>query len=315
MASADSKLLPIVETDRHGGHAAPATGRVRRWTWAHRLTALAFLVLFALEPSIPPSIFVGNWNAARWFDRIDVIDPLAFCETVLASQVVSLELFLGVLPTALMAVVLGRVFCSWVCPLGLVLEGNAALAERLGRHRRSLRHSPRRSMSHGWKYAVLVGCLAGSLLAGVPLFASVSPINLPYILRNESLMLALAVPAVLMAIEWWFPRVFCRSVCPLGALHSLLGRRALFRVRITGDDPLRCQRCTRDCPMGIDVMRDHVLAGHHAVTDPECTRCGSCTDRCLGAVLKMGWKATPPATSTAAPEHRRNSPRPPNSRE
>ncbi len=79
------------------------------------------------------------------------------------------------------------------------------------------------------------------------------------------------------------------------------------RVRVTGPERLGCLHCTRDCPMGIDVLHDHVLAGHATVNDPECTRCGSCTDRCLGDILQLGFawpetasKVTP---GTRAPEH------------
>ncbi len=284
--------LPVVDTATHGVHRRPARRWWRRWTWSHRLVAGAFLLWFAAAPYfVPPSVFAGNWTAARWFDRISIVDPLAFAETVVASRHVTRQLVIGVVPTVAMAVLLGRLFCGWICPLGLVLEMAAAATRRL--HPRRQAASPRasgRSPSHRWKYAVLAGCLAASALAATPFFTSLSPINLPFIWRADHAGLAALLLVGLIVLEWRYERIFCRSLCPLGALYSLLGRSAWLCVRIEGEERFRCRQCTRDCPMGIDVMTDHVLAGHDRVVDPECTRCGSCTDRCYGDLLRIGWR-------------------------
>ncbi len=272
--------LPILAPSAH--HGLSGRGKLRRWTWTHRGVALAFLLWFALGDWFPEWLFQGNWNAARWFGAVDVVDPLVAAETVLASRNLSWELVLGVLPTVGAALVLGRVFCGWVCPLGLVLELGGELTGRLRRRR------PHRQPWRGWKYLLLAAVLAGSAAAGMPLFAAFSPINAPFVWRGGWLAAALAVVVALVVLEAWFPRAFCRAFCPLGALYSLLGRWALLRVHITGEERIGCLHCTRDCPMGIDVMHDHVLAGHTSVSDPECTRCGSCTDRCLGEILQLG---------------------------
>ena len=285
---------PLPRNAESSGHLRPGRTRFRRWTWAHRAVAFGFLVWFALGGWLPAWLFQGNWNAARWFNTINLIDPLVFAETVLASRSVSRELVLGTLPLVAAAVLLGRIFCGWVCPLGLVLE----LAEAIRNHLLPRRKRPRQ-LARGWKYLVLAGVLLGSAVAGVPLFAALSPINAPFVWRGWHLAVALGIVAGLVLLEFWFPRVFCRALCPLGALYSLLGRWGLLRVRVTGPERLGCLHCTRDCPMGIDVLHDHVLAGHAAVNDPECTRCGSCTDRCLGDILHLGF-AWPETASGAA---------------
>ncbi len=274
------RSLPIVPAPEQ---ASIRRGKLRHWTWAHRTTALAFLFWFALGDWLPWWLFQGNWNAARWFGAVDVVDPLVAAETVLASRSISWELVLGVLPTVGAALVLGRVFCGWVCPLGVVLELGTVVTGRVRRRQ------PPRQLGRGWKYLLLGATLVGSAVAGMPLFAAISPINAPFVWRGDWLAVALAAVATLLVLELWFPRAFCRSLCPLGAFYSLLGRWALLRVRITGEERIGCLHCTRDCPMGIDVMRDHVLAGHTNVSDPECTRCGSCTDRCLGEILQLGF--------------------------
>ncbi len=291
MSRTVSASLPIVEpAESDCPHRRPRGARpgFPFWTWAHRLTALALLLVFLCEPWIPPRLFHGNWNGAVWFGAWTILDPLAGLETIVASRTLSRELVAGMATTVVAALLLGRVFCGWVCPLGLVLELHQSVRQRVQKT-----HPPplqsRRTAAHGVKFYVLAGCLVGSAVATVPLFATWSPINLPFAWRGEDRLWALAPLAVLLLIEWWWPRVFCRSLCPLGAFYSLLGRWSLLRVRITGEERLACRRCSRDCPMGIAVMEDYVCRGAAAIDDPDCTRCGICTDRCLGHILRLGW--------------------------
>ena len=44
-------------------------------------------------------------------------------------------------------------------------------------------------------------------------------------------------------------RFYCRVLCPLGALFSILGRFAFFR-RYTSDACIECENCVRECKMG-----------------------------------------------------------------
>ncbi len=291
MSRTVSASLPIVESaDPDCRHTRPIGVRFRFpfWTWAHRLTALALLLVFLWEPWIPPLLFHGNWNGAVWIGAWTILDPLAGLETIVASRTVSWELAAGMATTVVVALLLGRVFCGWVCPLGLVLELNQTVLLRVHKtHHRTL--NSHRSAPHRIKFYVLAGCLVGSAVATVPLFATWSPINIPFAWRGEDRLWALMPLALLIVIEWWWPRVFCRSFCPLGAFYSLLGRWSLLRVRITGEERLACRHCSRECPMGIAVMEDYVFRGAAAIDDPDCTRCGICTDRCLGHILRLGW--------------------------
>ncbi len=293
MSPVAAETLPVVPNCEAGEHVHPRPRVFLFWTWAHRLSALTFLVVFALEPWIPDVLFHGNFNGAVWLGTWTILDPLAGLEIALASRMVTWEWLTGIATTVIAAALLGRVFCGWVCPLGVVLELNQALAERVAStHRLRPAH---RELPRSWKYYILAGCLVASFTAGIPWFATYSPINLPFVMRG--VWWTLAPVAALVVIEWWFPRVFCRSLCPLGALYSLMGRTAFWRVRVTGEERLACRRCSRDCPMGIDVMEAYVCRGSASVDDPECTRCGICTDQCLGHILKLGW-APPPLLRT-----------------
>jgi len=191
------------------------------------------------------------------------------------------------------ALVLGPIFCGYVCPLGLVLDLNQSV-RRVFRRRVLHKSKPRRvsMLVPEWiRYALLGGLVAFVFVSHTPVFQTVSPINLLVRSITYGLSGGLIVVSVLVGLEWFLPRVWCRALCPLGAVYSLVGRVGLFRVRVdtaaAGRTP--CRQCTVRCPMGIPVMEEFALAGRSSVTHPACIRCGDCVDVCPGSVLRLGF--------------------------
>lgn len=265
--------------------------RLRLWTWSHRLSAAAFLALLVLGRQEWFPWLKGSPTATRLLSIIPFVDPLAGLEVMAASRNVTATLLIGVASTTVIAVVLGRLFCGWLCPVGLVLELNDQLRGWLHRRLARLRVKvPQFHVPKALKYWLLLLFLGLSLVAGIPVFTSISPINLVVLSILFAPVIGLIAIGLLIVLEHFSPRLFCRSVCPLGALYSLLGRYAPLRIRVrTGCERMSCLRCTQHCPMGIRVMEDYVLAGKTAVNDHECTRCGTCSDVCGAGVVKLGW--------------------------
>jgi len=278
------------------------TRAVRRWTWTHRLTAGAFLGILVLGRHAWFPWIKGSLTSTRLFDVVPLVDPLSGLEVILASRSATLSLLIGVGATMLIAVVLGRVFCGWVCPLGLLLDLNDDLRERLHRWRST--RQPRLAQFGApkeLKYWLLALSILLSTVAAVPVFTTLSPVNLVALAVIFSPGIELSLIALLVVPEHFSRRLFCRGVCPLGAFHSLLGRYGFLRIRFRRQSacPRRCRRCSGSCPMGIRVLEDHLLVGKPAVDDPECTRCGTCIDGCRDDVLRLGFRtrSRPPAPS------------------
>jgi len=73
------------------------------------------------------------------------------------------------------------------------------------------------------------------------------------------------------------------------APFMILGRkiRNLFRwlslrLRADADACIDCERCTRECPMSLDV---HGMVRSAAMENSECILCGSCIDICPKDVI------------------------------
>ncbi|BBQ31121.1 4Fe-4S binding protein [Aeromonas caviae] len=260
--------------------------------WARHLLLLCWLLV-----SVQYGVYI--WLLARgtvpWLVRPDVVDgflPIA--------GGLGLRAWLGqgltdphhpaatvtVLVLSLSALLLGRAFCAWFCPLGLVGEWLHGLRSRL----LPGEWTPPRwldAVLRGQKFLVL-GFLLFIILLAVPAAALPGYLASPYhqaadmkmgaFFFNLTLISGLCLGWVLL-LTATFRQGFCRYLCPYGAWFALLGLLTPLRIR---RDPARCLRslghdcdkCSRVCPSRIQV---HQLI---AVQSLECTSCQSCVAAC-----------------------------------
>lgn len=180
-----------------------------------------------------------------------------------------------------MSAVVAKSFCSMVCPVGAVSEGLGRLGRRLmGRTWEFPRwlDIPLRSL----KYLLLL-FFAWAVLVSMEVTAVRAFLDAPYNRVADAKMLMfflepsrttvavlgiLAVGSVLVRDLW------CRYLCPYGALVGILGRLALFKVSRNPDTCTDCRACTRVCPARLPVHRLGRVASF------ECTSCQDCVAAC-----------------------------------
>lgn len=206
---------------------------------------------------------------------VRITDPLAGLGTLLAGTAFPVSLLVAMALPVIGTVLLGRVFCGWLCPMGLVFELNdklRGLLIRLGMRPHNSRWRRRT------KYVLLVLLLGLSLLAGVQLYPLLYP---PAILSREVfyvifdatlssgavILLGIMIFELLASQRWW-----CRYICPGGALYALLGRFRLLRLRRDLEVCDDCAKCDAVCAFGLHPMRDD--------TGIECDNCGACRAAC-----------------------------------
>ena len=177
--------------------------------------------------------------------------------------------------------VLAKSFCSHLCPVGTISELLGRLGQRLlGRTWQLPRwlDVPLR----GLKYLLLLLFVWATWvaldIAGVRAFLD-SPYNrvadvkmLLFFAKASRVTVAvlgcLVVGSVLVRDLW------CRYLCPYGALLGILGRLAPFKVTRDPDSCTDCRKCTKVCPARLPV---HAM---NRVTSAECSSCQDCVAAC-----------------------------------
>jgi ferredoxin-type protein NapH len=193
----------------------------------------------------------------------------------------------------LSVILLGRVFCAWVCPAVLlrrVFGGNRGLTSR--------REAPPKEAT--WAayspYAVLGGVLLSSFLFRFPVFCFFCPVGLFFgflfaVLRPLSpagLRLELVLFPVLLGLELWVLKSWCRSICPLGALLSIIGSLNRFLLPVVRKDTCltakgaNCRVCERVCPEGTDLSNIS-----SSFSPNSCTKCLECYEKCPARAIKI----------------------------
>ena len=176
-------------------------------------------------------------------------------------------------------------YCGWICPRG-------ALAETLGDTRRGrMPHGP------GWNRFALAGQLVLGASLALLLLRVAGWIQPPgggaaalferlwdrYRWTADFLLAGVLGYGLFF---WASGRVWCRFLCPLGALLHVLARFSRFRVLAEKQRCISCGLCTAACHQGVDVMG--FARRGRPVEDPGCVRCSACVHDCPTGVLAFG---------------------------
>lgn len=245
--------------------------------------------------------FVGSlpWSA-RLFG-VSVTDLLASAESAFATRSLVSVLAAGALIPLLATLLLGRVYCGWICPVGLLMP----LIRRL-RSVLAFLELPVHDVRFwkGNKYALLGAAALIGLIGGLPLLHYIYP---PAIISREAHSFATVLfdraESGLFGFPWGFfsggmiflglvalvevavaPGFWCATLCPGGALYSALSRWRILRVKRTKSACIDCVLCDKACPMQLQPMTDK--------TGGECDSCGVCVDVCPTKALAFRFSRT-----------------------
>ncbi|MDR2736565.1 MAG: 4Fe-4S binding protein [Gracilibacteraceae bacterium] len=228
-----------------------------------------------------PMIWTGNYVASHLFG-IGLADPLAAIETMLASRAFYLTSFLSALPLIIMAVILGRVFCGWVCPVHTLLEWAHTASPKWPFSKKPMKKSIILPTS------ILLVSLIGSLWIAIPLFTTVSPIGALSRVFYFGVVLELLLVLIVVLLEFFQPMFWCRRLCPVGILYGWLGVGKLVGITLDNDQCNDCGICQKECSMQVEPGGKGI---YNAVS---CMSCGKCVTVCsrnaLRFSLKKYWK-------------------------
>jgi len=236
------------------------------------------------------------------------LDPLSAITTVLANHTLYAGLILAVL-TLVVTILLGRVFCGWVCPFGTLHHFMDWLSRP--KKRAEIVERNRYRSFYRVKYYLLIAFLILAAF-GITQIGLLDPISLLTRSMATSVYPAIGVltggyvfPTRAFQVGWLLggilllllflntvsPRFFCRTLCPLGALLGATSRLSLFHVYRSEDKCGGCEQCLINCPGAADP--------HLKLRKSECFVCMECRENC--PTKAISFRAVPPEDATVNP--------------
>lgn len=265
------------------------------------------------------SVLVFAAVSVYWLSSVSFLDPAS--EFIVDLQIFPVLLRLGIislvfLVLVVIALILGRIYCSFLCPLGITQD----IFVFLFRKQQGTRPFTRREKkilnminlavflllflsvmagAGGLIYILDPWSIFGRIFTNVFLpvyiffhnmtvsflgifgFYGLSPITV-FSPSIRALTVSLVFLVILLVLCIWHGRIYCNSLCPVGIFLGLLSRNSLYRIGIDEGKCIECGRCADVCRADcIDVQQKKVDTG-------KCVNCFSCLGVCPVNAISYG---------------------------
>lgn len=218
----------------------------------------------------------------------------------------------------LLTFVLGRVYCSVVCPLGVMQD----VVSRIAKFRKKGRNKYAYSAPKTWLRITVMAIFVLTLLLGVgSLVALLAPYSAygrivstlfqpVYIAANNvlagmaeradsyafytadvwmksvaTLAVAVVTLVVIAVLAWRNGRTYCNTICPVGSLLGFVARFSLLKPVIDKSKCNGCRLCERNCKAAC------IDAKAHMIDYSRCVACMDCIDKCHKHAISYAWRA------------------------
>ena len=237
-----------------------------------------------------------------------------------------LALHVGVVALlVVLTLVFGRIYCSVICPLG-VMQDVISRLHGIRKKNRFTYSKEKRWLRYGVLVVFVASALAGvnavvSLLAPYSSYGRIaSSLMKPVYEAGNNVLATIAehldsyafysvdiwmksLPTLIVAsvtlvviavLAWRGGRTYCNTVCPVGTILSFLARFSWLKVRIDGSKCVNCGLCTKNCKASAIDFKNH------KIDYSRCVVCGDCIDKCNKGAIEFTSRRADEQTSRQA---------------
>ncbi|QKF66082.1 menaquinol dehydrogenase NapGH, membrane component NapH [Arcobacter venerupis] len=257
-----------------------------RFLIARRITQITIMVLYVIANVYGIDILMGNLSSSLLFKVIPLSDPYAVIQMLFAGAIISFDILLGAFIISIFyAIIGGRAFCSWVCPVNMITDAANFLRRKFGFNQIQKKQPASRNI----RYWVIAISFIISFFMGIAAFEMISPISMIHRGIIFGLGFGWATILVLFLFDLFvLKNGWCGHICPLGGFYSLIGRFSLIRVHHDSDKCTACMKCKEVCPES--QVLHMVTKTSIPVLSGECTNCGRCVEVCDDDALNFSIK-------------------------
>ena len=236
-----------------------------------------------------------------WMAKVQLLEAVLALNVVVIAALVVLTL------------IFGRIYCSVICPLGIMQDLFGWLGKKAKKNRYSYSKELLSVRVGVFTFFLVCTCLGvGSiiqLLAPYSAFGRIATMLLQPLwiagnnvlaaiaehydsyafysvdvwLRSLSVLLIASATLVLLAVlAWRNGRTYCNTICPVGTLLSVFAKFSWLKVHFDVDKCKNCSLCTKNCKASCIDFKTHT------VDYTRCVVCGDCIESCKFGALKYG---------------------------
>ncbi len=227
---------------------------------------------------------------------------------------------LFVLGLWLMATLLGgRLYCSFICPLGIMQEIFSYLGAKFRRQPKFVFRSPRNKVNNA-RY-ICVSIYAIALVGGLSYIVSfldpyaifgrlaanfVNPMSVWIENKIAAQVAGTGISStaqiqyftidwlnfaisglwgiIIVTIAFFFGRLYCNSICPVGMALGFISCHSLYQVEIDRQKCIKCGLCARNC------QAECIDISHGDIDNSRCIKCFNCLDICHKVAISFSRK-------------------------
>lgn len=172
----------------------------------------------------------------------------------------------------------GRFFCGWICSFGAYNDIVYIIGSKFIKIKNTSIEKYNSYLRY-LKYFILFIIICLCITNNASFINGKSPwdvfgqiVSLRF--RFDGFLIGIILLVIITIGCLFVERFFCRYLCPLGAIFSIVDRLHLFELHKENSKCGKCRICTNECSMGIKLYKEN------EVKSGECIKCYKCEEAC-----------------------------------